>query len=118
MASERQLALAKTRSLKLTVINAMAELGLRSEKALERGEDGLSSQLSLQIVALGKQAAVLRRTEIRLLGEESLAGPIARLEDIASDARQSLARLKSAADALAETATLITILGRITGLFL
>ncbi|MEM1150196.1 MAG: hypothetical protein AAF683_02850 [Pseudomonadota bacterium] len=117
MPTDAQIALAKTRSLKSTIFNAMAELGMRAEEALDAGDEALSSQLSLKLVSLGQQAALVRRTEIQLLSETSLAGPTAKLESIASDARTTLKSLKETADTLAHAAQLITIVGRLSSTF-
>lgn len=113
MTTDLQLALAKTRSMKITLFNAIAELGIRSEQALIDGNETLSSQLSLQAVALGKQATNVRRAESKIRAANGLSQAVSKLDLIAADAREALARLEGTANSLAAATKLINIVSKV-----
>ena len=113
MSSNRQKALAKIQSLKSTHFNAIAELELRAEQAADRDEDVLSGRLSLQAVALAKEAIRIRKAEDQIRVTMPLSPVVAQLDALAADGRSALARLKNVSNALGTAAQLIGIFQRI-----
>lgn len=115
MTTDIQIALAKTRSMKVTVANAVGELGMRSEAAFNTGNASLGNKLERQAIELARQVIELRRTEDRIRAATGLTPAITELDKIASDARKALGRLERTSDALAEAAKLATILANLAG---
>ena len=102
--------------IKISLVNAIAELGIRAEQAMNEGDETLSSQLSLQAVVLSKQARNIRLAELRIRAASGLSDAVEiRLDRIAKDARVAFERLEGTGNALAASNTLVNVFSKVPG---
>ncbi len=113
MATNRQIALAKIRSLQHSLFTAITELEVLAAEAAKRGDDAFSSQLSLQSVALAKESVRLRDAADDIRATMPLTPVVDRLNTIAADARSTVEDMDKIAEAIGKATTLLGIIRRI-----
>jgi len=113
----RSAALSKLNSLKISTINAINELNMRAKAAAQAGDTAKESKLKTAAIDLSIKSVAIREAEDAIRASAPLTSTIDQLSDIAEDGRRTARRLKDAADALSDAATLLTILTRLTTLF-
>ncbi|MBO9468208.1 hypothetical protein J7443_23480 [Tropicibacter sp. R15_0] len=110
MSGDLKRALAKTNSLKLSVINAIIELENGATEALARGDDALSTKLSLQAGLLARESAKIRKAETSLRRKIGLGAAIAKLNTLSSNARKVLKAIRRGVDLIENADLLVKIL--------
>ncbi|MEO0401100.1 MAG: hypothetical protein AAF214_01865 [Pseudomonadota bacterium] len=116
MTQRKVTALAKLTSLKITTMNAIAELEMRAEAAADAGDTAAETQHINTAIALAQQSVLIRKAEDEIRAGMSLTTAIDQLDDISRDGRTTLKNLRKAADALEHATTLLTILARLSAL--
>ncbi len=113
MASDRQIALAKLRSLRHALLEGITELEVRAAAAAEQGLADVASQSSLHAVTLAKETVRLRKAEDAIRATVPITEKVNMLSALADDARKTAQDLRSAADLLAATTHLLNIFRRL-----
>lgn len=116
MPSNRQLAIAKLRSMRNSLFEAITELQVQATAAADRGQDDLSSQLSLRAIALTKESVRLRRAEDAIRAQMPITATVHQLSGLADQARNAVRRLRTISELLANTTSLVNIIRRLTPL--
>lgn len=98
-------------SLKISIINAIAELGLRAEAAEKAGDEVQRAALSHESVRLAMEATTLRRAELAAKNTD-LNDLLGELQSIAADARRVSSSIDRTGDIIAHVEELITLIGR------
>jgi len=117
MTTNTQIALAKTQSIKISLVNAIMELESRAERARLDNDQDLSRRLSLQSVALSKEALRIHQVEAEIRSRTALKVAIKKLSGIAGEARDTVSLLRKTADALGAAARMIGTLGKLATIF-
>lgn len=111
--SDLKSALAKTNSLKLSVINVIMELRAAADAASARGDLDRSAELDREAALLARESVEIRLVEDRLRARQGLSEAIQNLNTISGDARGTLAAIRLGGDLLEHAATLLRILGHV-----
>ncbi|SOH93909.1 hypothetical protein SAMN06273572_102588 [Monaibacterium marinum] len=98
-------------SLKISIINAIAELGLRAEAAERDGDEMQRAALSHESVRLAMEATTLRRAELAAKNTE-LNDLLDEMKSIAAEAKKASACIDRTADTFTHVEELITLIGR------
>ena len=110
MPTDCQTALAKLRSLRNSLFEGVTELQTRACVASVQGRADLSSQYSLQAVALTRETVRLRQAEEAIRARLPGAATAAECAALAGHARGAVQELRAAPDVLARTTSLLIIL--------